>query len=97
MLILAPFALRQRAEVAREWRTHRFEVLGVAVLSPLAYTLVLIALVTSPVSYVAPAREIGILIGVVMGSQLLAEGHGSRLRIAAATAMVLGIVALALG
>ena len=56
----------------------------------------LTALVVSPVSYVAPAREIGILIGAVMGARLLAEGHLAR-RAIGATAMVAGIVALALG
>ncbi|MBI3961530.1 MAG: EamA family transporter, partial [Deinococcus sp.] len=39
--LLAPLALRRWEEVRREWRTHRREALGVAVLSPLAYILVL--------------------------------------------------------
>ena len=56
----------------------------------------LTALAVSPVSYVAPAREIGILIGAVMGAQLLAEADPVR-RLSAAIAMVLGVVALAVG
>ena len=80
-----------------EWQAHRREALVVAVLKPLAYILVLTALVFTPVSYVAPAREIGILIGVIFGARLLAEGHAHRARLLAAGAMVLGIVALALG
>ena len=32
----------------------------------------------TPVSYVAPAREISILIGTAMGARLLAEGDGMR-------------------
>lgn len=48
----------------------------VAIFSPLAYILVLTALVFTPVSYVAPAREISILIGAVMGARLLSEGDG---------------------
>ncbi len=52
-------------------------ILGIALLSPLSYILVLTALAGSPVSYVAPAREIGILFG--------------------ATAMLVGVVALAVG
>jgi hypothetical protein len=48
------------------------------------------------VSYVAPAREISILIGVLLGTQLLAEGH-TRQRLLAAGAMVLGVIGLALG
>ncbi len=56
----------------------------------------LAALAVSPVSYVAPAREIGILVGAAMGSRLLKEGEASR-RLAGAAAMVLGVVAIALG
>ena len=67
-----------------------------AVLSPLSYILVLTALVFTPVSYVAPAREISILIGAAMGARLLSEGDSKR-RLVAAGAMVVGIIALALG
>jgi hypothetical protein len=58
--------------------------------------LVLIALTVTPVSYVAPTREIGILVGALMGSRWLAEGDASR-RLAGAGAMVVGVVALAVG
>jgi hypothetical protein len=36
--------------------------------------LVLMALSFAPVSHVAPAREISILVGTLMGGSLLAEG-----------------------
>ena len=65
-------------------------------LVPAAYILVLTAMSFSPVSYVAPAREVSILIGTLMGTHLLSEGQ-SRRRIAAAATMVVGVVALALG
>jgi drug/metabolite transporter (DMT)-like permease len=94
--MLAPYALRQRAKVAAIWQSYRREVLVVATLSPLSYILVLTALAFTPVSYVAPAREISILIGVLLGTRLLAEGH-ARQRLIAAGAMVLGVVGLALG
>jgi drug/metabolite transporter (DMT)-like permease len=94
--LLTPLALRRRGEVLALWRSHKIEALGVAVLSPLSYILVLTALVFTPVSYVAPAREISILIGAAMGARLLAEGDVRR-RLAAAGVMVLGILALALG
>lgn len=94
--LLTPIALLKWSEVCREWNTHRPEALGVALLSPLSYILVLIALVFSPVSYIAPAREISILIGAVMGARLLAEGDTLR-RLLAASVMVLGVVALAVG
>ena len=95
-LILAPLALPHWPAVVAEWRTNRRALVAVAALSPLAYVLVLTALTVSPVSYVAPAREIGILIGVVLGARTLAEGDIGR-RSMAAILMVGGIVALALG
>ena len=94
--LLTPLAVRRRGKVLAMWREHKVEALGVAILSPLSYILVLTALVFTPVSYVAPAREISILIGAAMGARLLSEGDARR-RLAAAGVMVLGVVALALG
>ncbi len=94
-VILAPIARGRWPEVRRIWREARLQVLGVAILSPLAYILVLTALAFTPVSYVAPAREISILVGTILGTRLLAEGEGLR-RVGAASVMVLGVVALAL-
>ena len=94
--ILTPLALPRWPDVVAEWTTNRTAVLAVATLSPLAYMLVLTALVISPVSYVAPAREIGILFGVLIGARTLAEADGAR-RSMAAILMVGGVVALALG
>jgi len=91
---LAPVAIVNWAAVRRYWRDHRREALGIAILSPLSYVLVLTALVFTPVSYIAPAREISILIGAAMGSRLLAEGQTAR-RLAAATGMLIGLIALA--
>ena len=95
-LLLSPWAARHRADVGTAWRAYRREAIGAGVLASLSYVLMLMALATSPVSYVAPAREIGILIGVLFGARLLAEGD-TRRRLSGAAAMLLGIVALALG
>lgn len=95
-LLLTPFALHHWNSARNEWRVHRFEAVGVALLVPLSYILVLTAMQFTPVSYVAPAREISILIGTAMGTRLLAEGDVHR-RLAAAAAMVVGVVALAVG
>lgn len=94
--LMTPMALRNRAEIAPTWRRARKEIVAVAVLCPLSYILVLTAMVFTPVSYVAPAREISILVAALMGTQLLAEGDVGR-RLAAAGAMVAGIVCLAVG
>jgi len=93
-LLFAPLALRRREELRETWTRRRGAVIGVGILSRLAYILVLTALVVSPVSYVAPAREIGILFGAFLGARVLAEGHATRRGIGAA-AMVLGVIALA--
>lgn len=95
-LLLSPAALQRRSEVQWEWRTHRFEAFGIAVLSSLAYIMVLTALVTSPVSYIAPARELSILFGALLGTWVLKEGQAQR-RLLSAGLMVVGIVLLALG
>jgi drug/metabolite transporter (DMT)-like permease len=94
--VLTPVVARRRAELRRTWRAHRRQVLGVALLSPLAYVLVLFALARAPVSYVAPARELSILIGAAAGTTILSEGQ-TRRRLAAAAAIFAGIVALAVG
>ncbi|MBM2803480.1 MAG: EamA family transporter [Deltaproteobacteria bacterium] len=94
--LLTPYALKFSDQAVNEWRKHKFEAIAIAILIPLSYILVLTAMQFTPVSYVAPAREISILIGTAMGARLLAEGDAPR-RLGAACAMVLGVVALAIG
>ena len=77
-LVLAHSALRQRDRTAQVWRRYRRQVTGAAVLSPLAYILVLIAMSFTAVSAVAPAREVSVLAGVVLGRRLLGEGGLAR-------------------
>ena len=96
LALLTPFAARRRAEVAREWRENKRWAFGVALLSPVAYVLVLTALSFTPVSYVAPAREVSIVFGAFIGARLLKEADGQR-RVWAAVAMAAGVIALALG
>lgn len=94
--LLAPFAWARRHEVAREFRVHRPEILAMAVLSPIGYVLVLTAMTFTPVSYVAPAREVSILIGTFLGAKYFRESESPR-RLRAAAFIVAGIVLLALG
>ncbi|MFM7427961.1 MAG: DMT family transporter [Elainella sp.] len=96
VLLLTPLALSRWPDVKQNWQTYRREVLGIACLSPLSYILVLTALSFTPVSYVAPTREISILLGVFFGTRLLAEGQMTR-RLGAAVVMVLGVMMLILG
>ena len=95
-VILAPVALRRRAEIRHHLQHHLTPVLAIGVLVPTAYILVLTAMTFTPVSYIAPAREVSILFGTIMGTHLLSEGQAGK-RIAAAMIMVFGLAALALG
>jgi len=90
-VLLAPLALRRRRELWTVWLEHRREAIGVALLNPLAYILVLTALQVTPVSHIAPAREISILIGSLMGIRLLGEGH-PKVRLLGAASMTLGLL-----
>lgn len=94
--LMTPLALRAQHEILPTWRRSRNAIIAVAVLCPLSYILVLTAMVFTPVSYIAPAREISILVATAMGARLLAEGDAAR-RLTAAVTMVIGVVFLALG
>ncbi len=96
VVVLTPFALRRRPELARHWREHRLYVFGVAALSSISYILILTALAFTPVSYLAPAREVSIVIGALIGTKVLKESP-SPLRLWAAAAIALGILALTVG
>jgi drug/metabolite transporter (DMT)-like permease len=95
-LFLLPYALSHRSDIRREWQIHRREAFGVAVLSPISYILLLTALAFSPVSYVAPFRQVSILIGALLGARMLSEAD-SRRRLISAGVMMIGVAALALG
>lgn len=96
VLLLSPIAMRNRQSVRDAWRRHRKAAWAAAVLSPLAYILVLTAMTFTPVSYIAPAREISILVGAWFGARLLGEAEARR-RIVAAGMMSAGVIALAIG
>ncbi|QJR12299.1 hypothetical protein DSM104443_03384 [Usitatibacter rugosus] len=96
-LVIVPLTRhRNPGAIALAWREKRSTVLIIAALSPLSYILVLTAMVFTPVSLVAPAREVSILFAALMGAHLLKEGDVTR-RAIAAVGMVLGISGLALG
>jgi drug/metabolite transporter (DMT)-like permease len=96
MLLLTPVAWHKKEETAMELRRHWKQALIIAICQPLSYLLVLIAIKTTPVSYVAPARELSIVFGVFFGANVLKEADGGR-RIIAALVMLVGIALLAVG
>ena len=90
-VMFAPYALRRRTRVAEIWSGHRREVTAVAVLSPLAYILVLFAMQLAPVSLVAPARELSIVLASLLAWRLLREPQPVR-RLAGAAVVLAGVV-----
>lgn len=95
LVATTPHALGRKDEILAIWRADRRAVLAVAILSPLSYGLVLYAMKIAPLSYVAPAREISILIAALYGTRLLKEGDTAR-RLSAAFLMMLGLMGIAL-
>lgn len=95
VVVFTPAALGDRAGVAALWRAQWPRVLGIALLSPLSYILILVAMRTGAVSHIAPAREIAILLGAYLGGRVLGEGDRRR-RLVAAAAFAAGVIALAL-
>ena len=89
-----PLVARQAATVRATFRAHRTLLVVVALLSSLSYVLFLTALSTAPASRVAPARELSILIGALLGARVLGEGDAPS-RLPAALMMTAGVVLLA--
>jgi uncharacterized membrane protein len=96
LVALTPAALRAPASVRLLVRDYRRVVVAVGVLSPFAYALVLFATRLAGVAYVAPVREVSILIGAAIGAHFYGERGGWQ-RIAGAAAIVGGVIALSLG
>jgi drug/metabolite transporter (DMT)-like permease len=92
----APRAWRRRETLPGVWRSYRRQVVAVSVLSPLAYVLVLQAMLLAPVALVASTRETSIVIGALLGTWLLKEPGGWR-RAVGSVVVLLGIAGVALG
>ncbi len=102
-LLRAPFLIpgqwgsaARRAAFAAACRVQWRHALVGAVLSPVAYVLVLYAVTMAPLSHVAPAREVSMLFAALLGGRLLGEGERG-LRLAGAVLIAGGVVALATG
>ncbi|WP_232434450.1 DMT family transporter [Pseudomonas asplenii] len=94
-LLLTPIALRRRQRIPAVLRADAVPILIVAILSPLAYVLVLTAMLSAPVALVAPLRESSIVIGSFLAYWLFREGHLAR-RVTGAAIVLAGIVAISL-
>ena len=96
LVAFAPFALRQPGQTAAIARSHWRAVITVGILSPLAYVLILFAFTLAPVSLVAPAREVSVVL-VALGGWLWFTEPNPVQRIVGAVVVLGGVALLALG
>jgi len=77
-IAFSPKAWRERISIRDEYRQYWRESLGISILTPIGYIFVMFAMRLAPVSHVAPAREMSMIIGAFLGTKLLRERHGVR-------------------
>ena len=94
---LSPYVLRVHGArmIRSEWKQNARSIVPAGLLTFLGYGLVLIALESSRISYIWPSREIGIVIGVLLGVVVLKEPFGTG-RVPGSFLIVLGLVLIAL-
>ena len=95
-IALLMFNFRKRDKVLAHWEKNWPKVVGVGILCPLSYILILIAMTFCPVSYISPIRELSILVGTFLGTKCLDEA-ANWWRMVGAGIMVTGIFALTIG
>ncbi|MFC4277657.1 DMT family transporter [Achromobacter aloeverae] len=94
-MVLTPVALARRHRIPAVFRADAIPIFIVAVFSPLAYILVLTAMLSAPVALVAPLRESSIVISAFLACWLFREGNLAR-RVAGGVIVLAGIVAISL-
>lgn len=95
-ILLLGGAYRRRALLSGEYIQCWKEATGIAILTPVAYILVLYAMRLAPISHIAPVREMSMMVGMYLGARFLSEGQVVR-RFIASALIVAGVAALALG
>ena len=96
LLSLGAPAFKDRVLLRQHWQAQWKYALAVGAISPVSYVLVLYALQIAPLSHVAPAREVSMLFGALLGGHLLGEGDRG-VRLTGAACIGLGVAALSLG
>lgn len=95
LVLLGVPALRRGRTTLAAVREHPVAVLLFGALGPLAYILVLLAIQVAPVSIVAPAREVSVVLVGLAGWLLFREPHPVQ-RLVGATVVIAGVALLAL-
>lgn len=96
LLMLTPVAMRRRNDLWAELATWGRSAVGVGVIAPIPYILSLYAMTLAPISLVAPAREMSMMVGVVFGWLFLKE-RAAASRFVGAALILAGVIALSLG
>lgn len=92
--LLLPLVLANPRRAMASMRGHWPAALGVGLLSPLSYILVLAALRDgAPLSLVAPLREMSMMVGALMGMLILREPVGPG-RLAGCAVLIAGVILL---
>lgn len=92
--LLLPLVLANPRRAIESMRGYWWHAIGVGVLSPLSYILVLYALSTgAPLSLVAPMRESSMMVGALMGMLILREQVGFW-RLIGCAVLVSGVILL---
>ncbi|MCF2589339.1 EamA family transporter [Brevibacterium sp. UCMA 11752] len=95
-IVTIPGGAGRRADFTSILAGHKRALLTVAILSPLAYLLVLYAMQQAPVSLVAPVRETSIIVGTLLAWWFFGEKNIG-MKLTGAVVVVAGIGLIALG
>jgi uncharacterized membrane protein len=95
-IVLSGKAWQERGRLKEEYKNCWKEALTISVLTPVGYILVLYAMKIAPISHVAPAREMSMMIGAWFGAKVLDEGHFVR-RMTGSAFIAAGVAGLTLG
>lgn len=95
--LLAPIVVANPRGAIEAMRGYWWLAIGVGLLSPLSYILVLAALTSgAPLSLVAPMREMSMMVGALLGMAVLREKVGLR-RLAGCATLIAGVILLSGG
>lgn len=94
LFLLGPVMLRHPAQMMKAMQGYWWLAVGVGLFSPLSYILVLTAVdMGAPLSLVAPAREMSMMIGAIFGMLILREPVNTW-RVAGCATIIAGVVLL---
>lgn len=94
LFLLGPLMLKRPAQMMKAMQGHWWLAVGVGLFSPLSYILVLTAVdMGAPLSLVAPAREMSMMIGAIFGMLILREPINIW-RVAGCATIIAGVVLL---